>query len=156
MARRSPAYDSIRDRFDEIFEGAVEADDLTEAQGLLSADMAIVMRVSGTREKMKVQLALANLAGRQVVKRLTRQLPWMRRDKKVIEDLIGDLLKVPDIPVGVEGPEFRTETVFSKWWFWSLVGVVGVGTVAAVTLLGETETAQPKHALGTGGMIIKL
>ena len=127
-----------------------------EAQGLLNSNLAIVMHASGTREKMKVQLALANLAGRQVVKRLTRELPWMRRDKKAIEALVSDLFKVSDLPIGAEGPEFRTETVFHKWWFWSLVGVVGVGTVAAVTMLGETETVKPKHAPGTGGLIIKL
>ena len=80
-ARRLPAYASIRERLDEVFDGAVEANDLSEAQGLLNSGRAVFLKVTGTREKMNVQLALANLSGRQVVKRLNRKMSWLRVDK---------------------------------------------------------------------------
>ncbi len=154
-ARRVPAYASIRERLDEVFDGAVEGNDLSEAQGLLNASRAVFLRTSGTREAMTVQLALANLSGRQVVKRLTRKMTWMRRDKKAIEALITELFKAPDLPVGAEGPQVRTETVFGKWWFWGIVGGAAVGSVAAYYLLTDTDPTPPKHPPGTGGLIIK-
>lgn len=154
-ARRAPAFDSVRERLEEIFDGAIESNDLSEAQGLLNASRAVFLRVSGTREKMNIQLALANLSGRQVVNRLSREVSWMRRDKKVIDNLIIELFKAPELPIGIEGPEVRTETVLTKWWFWGLIGGAVAGSVTAYLLLRDTETAPPKYKPGTGGLIIK-
>ncbi len=153
VARRKPAFDRMLERLSEIFDGAVEPNDLTRAQGLLNAPQAVVLRVSGSREKMKVQLALANLAGRQVVKRITRNVPWMRRDKMAIEALVQELLKAPDIPKAV-GPVVKTDSVFKKWWFWSAVGVVAAGATTAAILLSRTETAPAKYKAGEGGLIL--
>ena len=154
-ARRLPAYASIRERMDEVFDGAVEANDLSEAQGLLNSGRAVFLRASGTREKMTISLALANLSGRQVVKRITHKMTWLRRDKVAIEKLITELFKSPDMPVGSEGPQVTTETVFTKWWFWGLVGGVAAGSIATYYLLQDNDPTPPKYAPGTGGLIIK-
>ena len=155
QARRWPAYVSSRERLEEVFEGAVEGNDLSEAGGLLNASRAVILKATGTREKMTISLALANLSGRQVVKRLKREMTWLRRDKNAIEKLVSELFKAPDMPVGAQGPEVRTESVFSKWWFWGVIGGVAVGSVAAWMLLKETDPPDPKYAPGTGGLIIK-
>ncbi len=153
-ARRKPAFDAMLARLNEIFDGAVEPNDLSEAQGLLNSPRAVVLQVSGSREKMKVQLALANLAGRQVVKRITRTMKWMRRDKKAVEALVVELFKAPDIPKAV-GPVVRTESVFKKWWFWTAVGVAAAGATTAAILLSRTETAPAKYKPGEGGLVIR-
>lgn len=152
-ARRKPALDDMLERLSEIFDGAVEPSDLSEAQGLLNAPQAVVLRVTGTREKMKVQLALANLAGRQVVKRISRDMPWLRRDKKAVEKLVQALLKAPEIPKN-QAPIVRTDTVFKKWWFWGAVGVVAAGATTAAILLSRTTTAPPKYKPGEGGLVV--
>ncbi|MCO4763530.1 MAG: PEGA domain-containing protein [Myxococcales bacterium] len=153
-ARRRPAFVGILERLVEIFDGAVEPNDLSEAQGLLNSPQAVALLVTGSREKMKVQLALANLSGRQVVKRLTRTMPWMRRDKKAVEKLVIELFKAPDIPKHV-APVVRTDTVFKKWWFWGAVGVVAAGAVTAAVLLSRTTEPPAKYKPGEGGLIIR-
>lgn len=154
-ARRQPAWDSLRARLGEIFEGAVEPADFSAAQGLLGSNLALVVRVTGTREKLLVQMALANLAGRQVIKRVQRELSWMRRDKKAIQAMVAETLASPDIPLGGDAPEVRTERVWHKWWFWGLVGGVVAGSVTAAILLNEEEPTGPKYAPGTGGLVLK-
>jgi len=152
-ARRKPAFDNILESLSEIFDGAVEPNDLSEAQGLLNAPQAVVLMVTGSREKLKVQIALANLAGRQVVKRISRDMKWMRRDKKAVEALVQELMKAPDIPKNT-GPVVRHDSVFKKWWFWGAVGVVAAGATTAAILLSRTETAPPKYKAGEGGLIL--
>ncbi len=154
-ARRKAAWDALRGRLAEVFDGAVEANDLSVAQGLLNANMAVVLHCSGTREKMTVQVALANLAGRQVLKRLKREMSWLRRDKAAIDTMMTELFAAPDIPMGSEGPAVRTESVLKKWWFWTLIGGVVAGSVTAAVLLGDSEPAPPKYAPGTGGLVLK-
>lgn len=154
-AHRKPAWDALRERLAEVFDGAVEPNDLSVAQGLLNAGMAVIVQCSGTREKMKVRLALANLAGRQVIKRMEKDVSWLRRDKKTIEVMVKELFAAPDLPPSAEGPEVRTESVFKKWWFWGLVGGVVAGSVTAAVLLGDTEPAPPKYQTGTGGLVLK-
>ncbi|MEY3013291.1 MAG: hypothetical protein RIT45_2026 [Pseudomonadota bacterium] len=154
-AHRKPAWDALRERLGEIFDGAVEPNDLSVAQGLLNAGMAVIVHCTGTREKMQIRLALANLAGRQVIKRLSRDVSWLRRDKKVLEEMVRELFAAPDLPPAAEGPEVRTESVFSKWWFWGLVGGVVAGSVTAAVLLGDTEPVAPKYKAGTGGLVLK-
>lgn len=154
-ARRKAAWDALRGRLAEVFEGAVEANDLSAAQGLLNANMAVIVHCSGTREKMTVQVALANLAGRQVLKRIKREMSWLRRDKAVIDSMMQELFVAPDMPMGSEGPTVRTESVLKKWWFWTLIGGVVAGSVTAAVLLGDSEPAPPKYAPGTGGLVLK-
>jgi tetratricopeptide (TPR) repeat protein len=154
-ARRKPAWDGLRERLGEIFEGAVEPEDLSAAQGLLGANLAVVLRCSGTREKMQVRLALANLSGRQVLKRVTREFSWLRRDKVAVAKLVQELFVAPAAPVGREGPEVRRDSVFKKWWFWALVGGAVAGSVTAAVLLGDTETVGDRYQAGTGGLVLK-
>ena len=153
-ASRKPAYDTLLERFSEVFDGAVEPNDFSEAQGLLVAPRAVLVHNSGTREKMTVQLAYANLSGRQVVKRVTRNIKWLRRDKKAIERLVQELFKAPDIPM-VAPQEVRTDSVFRKWWFWTAVGVVAAGATTGAILLSRTSEVPDEYAPGQGGLEIR-
>lgn len=153
-ARRKSAYDSIRARLAEIFDGAVEADDLTEAEGLVATTFAVALRATGTREKMKVQLALVNLSGRQVVHRVGKELRWESRDREAIDKLVDDLFKAPEVPI-TKAPEVKTRNALQTWWFWTIVGSVAVGSVAAFYLVGDEDPVPPKYKPGTGGLAIR-
>jgi len=153
-ARRKQAYDSIRERMAEIFDGAVEPNDLTEAQGLAAAPFAVALRASGTRDKMKVELALANLGGRQVVNRITKEIPWQKRDREAIDKLVDELLKTPEVPVD-KVPEVRTKSVLKTWWFWTLLAGVAAGSTAAYLLAGDKDAPPPKYQPGQGGLILQ-
>ncbi len=154
-ARRKPAWESIKERLADVFLGAVEPNDLTELQGLTAASAAVIMLATGTREKMKVHLALANLNGRQVVNRVELELPWMRRDKEAMERLVAKLFKAPEVPPESRGPRVVSDSVFRKWWFWAVIGGAVVGSVTAWWLLSEEEPVGPKYPEGTGGLVIK-
>jgi hypothetical protein len=153
-ARRKPALENISTRLMEVFDGAVEPNDLTEAQGLVATPYAVALRATGSREKMKIELALANLAGRQVVNRVTREISWMRRDKEAIDALVADLLKTPDVPID-QVPQVQTRSVFKTWWFWTVIGGVAVGSTAAILLASESDPVPPTYAPGTGGLKIQ-
>ena len=155
-AKRKAAFDSVADRLAEIFEGAVEPSDLTEAQGLGGATYAVALRASGTREKMKVELALANLAGRQVVNRVSREITWQKRDKDLIDKLVDELFHIAELPEH-EGPvAVQVTPVYKTWWFWTIVGVAAAGSVAAVLLATRKSTPPAsKYGSGEGGLAIR-
>jgi len=153
-ARRGPAFEKIRERLAEIFDGAVEPNDLTEAEGLCATPYAIALRATGTREKMKIELALANLSGRQVVNRIAKDTTWLRRDKALIDRMVDDLLRAPEVPTDV-GPAVKTQSVLKKWWFWTLVGGVLVGSVAVYLIASQETPTQPKYQPGQGGLLIQ-
>lgn len=153
-ARRKAAFETTKDRLGDIFGGAVEPNDLTEAEGIAATPFAVVLRTSGTREKMKVEMALANLGGRQVVNRITREITWLKRDKDVIDKLVDDLLKAPEVPIE-KVPEERTKSVFKTWWFWTLVGAVAVGSTGAYLIASKKEPEQPAYAPGQGGLLLQ-
>ena len=154
-ARKAAVYDKLRESLAEVFGGAVERNDLSAARGLLNAGTAVIVRSTGTRDKMTVQVALANLDGRQVVKRITRKISWLRRDKKAMEALVVELFKAPEIPKGADGPVVKKETVLTKWWFWAGAAAVVGGSVAAYILLSGDETLDAKYKPGTGGLSVQ-
>lgn len=153
-AKRKAAFETTKERLADVFAGAVEPSDLSEAEGLVATPFAIVLRATGTREKMKVEMALANLAGRQVVNRITREIPWMKRDKDTIDKLVDDLLKAPEIPIQ-KAPVDTTKSVFKTWWFWTVVGVVAAGSVGAYMVANQKETTVPPFQPGQGGLLIQ-
>ena len=153
-ARRGAAFDKIRERMAEIFDGAVEPNDLTEAEGLCATPYAIALRATGTRDHIKIEMALANLSGRQVVNRISKDTTWLRRDKELIDRMVDDLLRTPEVPID-NSPRVQTRSVFKTWWFWTLVaGVVG-GSVAAIALAGGTTPTPDKYASGQGGLLVQ-
>ena len=155
-AKRKAAFEGVTDRLSEIFDGAVEPSDLTDAQGLAGATYAVALRASGSRDKMKVELALANLAGRQVVNRLNREISWQKRDKELIDKLVDELFHIPELPAW-EGPPAPVSTpVYKTWWFWTVIGVAAAGSVAAVVLATRKQAAPaPKYGSGQGGLLIR-
>lgn len=155
-ARRKPAFDGLTERLTEIFGGAVEPDDLSEAAGLLAASQAVVVRATGTRAKVRVQLALANLSSRQVLRRVDKELSWTRRDKKAIEALVAELFLAAKIPNAPAEQQVQRDSIWGKWWFWTIVGGVVVGSVtAAVVLSGDEADPGTGYAPGTGGVVIR-
>lgn len=154
-ARRKALFDTLRENLAEVFDGAVERNQLAQARGLLNAGMAVILRATGSREKMTIQVALANLDGRQIVKRITREMPWLRRDKVAMEELVAELFKAPEIPKGVDGPAIKHDTVFTKWWFWTGAAVVVGGSITAYLLLSGDDELGQKYQKGTGGIAIQ-
>ena len=155
-AKRKAAFESVSDRLSEIFEGAVEPNDLTEAQGLGGATYAVALRASGTRDKMKVELALANLAGRQVVNRVSREIKWQKRDKELIDKLVDELFHIPELPAWVPPTTSAGTPVYKTWWFWTVIGVAAAGSAVAVILATrKSDPVAPKYGAGEGGLVIR-
>ena len=157
-AKRKGAFDTVTERLADIFDGAVEPADLTEAQGLSGVGYAVAVRASGTRDAMHVQLALANLAGRQVVNRVSRDIAWHKRDKELIDKLVDELFHIDELPVYEPPPETVVPgtPVYQTWWFWTVIGAVAAGSTVAVLLATRKSTpSQPKYAPGHGGLLIQ-
>lgn len=157
-AKRRAAFESVTERLAEIFDGAVEPNDLTEAQGLCGAGYAVAVRATGTRDKMKIELALANLAGRQVVNRVSREMKWHKREKEAIDKLVDELFHIPELPAYEAPPDtiVASNPVYKTWWFWTVIGAVAVGSTVAVLLATRTtDPVPPKYAPGYGGLVIQ-
>ena len=155
-AKRKPTFDAVTAALAEIFEGAVEPNDLTEAQGLAGASYAVVLRASGTRDQMKVELALANLAGRQVVNRLTREIKWQKRDKELIDKLVDELFHIPELPAYEGAAPVSGTPVYKTWWFWTVIGAAAAGSTVAVLLATrKSAPAAAKYGEGEGGLKIR-
>ncbi len=155
-AKRKATFESVCERLGEIFEGAVEPNDLTEAQGLGGATYAVALRASGTRDQMKVELALANLAGRQVVNRVSRVITWQKRDKELIDKLVDDLFRIPELPTYDSPAPVTSTPVYATWWFWTILGVAAAGSAAAAVLLSRKHApAAAKYGTGEGGLVIR-
>jgi hypothetical protein len=115
-----------------------------------------VVRATGTRAKVRVQLALANLSSRQVLRRVDKELSWTRRDKKAIEALVAELFLAAKIPNAPAEQQVQRDSIWGKWWFWTIVGGVVVGSVtAAVVLSGDEADPGTGYAPGTGGVVIR-
>ncbi len=155
-AKRKAAFDSVCERLSEIFEGAVEPNDLTEAQGLGGATYAVALRASGTRDKMKIELALANLAGRQVVNRVRREIRWQKRDKELIDRLVDELFRIPELPVSEAPAPAQVTPVYRTWWFWTVIGAAAAGSAVAVLVaVHKSSATASKYGNGEGGLVIR-
>lgn len=157
-ARRAAAWSALLGRLAELFDGAVEPSDLAEGEGLAGVPYAVAIRAQGTRAKMRVEVALCNLAGRQVIQRISRDLKWEGRNKEAresVDQLVADLLKPPEVNAGGPAPGASGQPVYKKWWFWTIVGAVAVGSGVALWLASDSEPAPSAYAPGTGGILIQ-
>ena len=157
-ARRAAALDSLRKGLLAVANGASNPEVLNEAEGLFATPLALLLHASGTREKMRVSVGLANLNSRQVINQVTRDLKWESRDKATreqVDKLVDDVLK-PRVIVGPSGSAVVEERpIYKKWWLWTIVAAVAGGSIAAWQYASETEPKAPAFAKGTGGVVIQ-
>lgn len=156
-ARRAAAWTALQGRLADLFDGAIEPSDLTETEGMAGVPYAVAVRATGSRAKMKVEVALCNLSGRQVVQRLSRELKWEGRNKAArdaVDQLVADLLRAPEVAVAPATPAVQTRPVYQTWWFWTIVGAAAVGSGVAVYLATRPSDSPPAYAPGTGGLLI--
>lgn len=157
-ARRAAAWSALLGRLAELFDGAVEPADLAEGEGLAGVPYAVAIRAQGTRANMRVEVALCNLAGRQVIQRIARDLKWEGRNKaakEAVDKLVADLLRPPEVHAGGPAPAAAPTPVYKTWWFWTIVGAAAVGSGVALWLASDSEPAPRTYAPGTGGILIQ-
>lgn len=156
-AKRRAGFDRACEHLADIFDGSVEPNDLTDLQGLAGVSYAVVLRASGTRDKLTVELALANLAGRQVVNRVSREIRWQKRDKELIDGLVDDLFRIQELPAyQPPTPPAAAPPVYKTWWFWTIAGAVVAGSATAVVLATHKSAAAPSgYGPGEGGLVIR-
>ena len=78
----------------------------------------------------------------------------MRRDKDLVDKMVDELLRSPDVPTEA-GPAVQTKSVFKTWWFWTLLGAVVAGSATAYVLASKTTPTPPKYSPGQGGLLIQ-
>lgn len=157
-ARRAAAWSALLGRLAELFDGAVEPQDLAEGEGLAGVPYAVAIRAHGTRANMRVEVALCNLAGRQVIQRLARDLKWEGRNKaarEAVDQLVADLLRPPEVVSAGPAAAAQPTPVYKTWWFWTIVGAAAVGSGVALWLASDSEPAPRTYAPGTGGILIQ-
>lgn len=157
-ARRAAALDGLRPGLQQVLAGTGKMEILQEAEGVVAVPYALLLRASGTREKMKVELALASLNSRQLLNQVTREVRWESRDKETrdqIDKMVDEVLK-PRVIVAPDAPkEVQAKPIYKRWWFWTIVGAVAVGSAAAYYLAPGSASTTPDHAPGTGGILIQ-
>ncbi len=157
-ARRSAAFEGLRPGLTQVVSGQNKPEVLQEAEGVVAVPFALLLRSTGTREKMKVELALTSLNSRQVINAVSRDVRWESRDKETreqIDKMVDEVLK-PRVIVAPEAPkEVQAKPIYKRWWFWTIVAAVAGGSVAAYYLMPGSETPAPGHAPGTGGLLIQ-
>jgi len=157
-ARRAAALDAMRPGLEAVAGGATRPDVLAEAEGLLGTSHVVLLRATGTRAKMRVSLALANLRSRQVINQIARDIAWENRDKATreqIDRLVDEVLK-PRVIVAPTGPTVvEAKPIYQRWWFWTVIGAVAAGSAAAWYFAPETAQPTPAFAKGTGGVLIQ-
>lgn len=157
-ARRAAALESLRKGLVAVAGGASNPEVLSEAEGLLGTPMVLLLSASGTREKMRVSVGLANLSSRQVINQVTRDIKWESRDKvtrEQIDKLVDDVLK-PRVIVAPTGPGVvEAKPIYAKWWFWTLLAAVAGGSVVAYKFASTTPDTPPAFQKGTGGVLIQ-
>ena len=157
-ARRAAALEGLRPGLLQVLVGTGKTEVLHDAEGVVAFPFALLMRASGTREKMKVEIALASLNSRQLLNQVTREVRWESRDKETrdqIDKMVDEVVK-PRVIVASDAPkEVHAKPIYKRWWFWTIVGAVAVGSAAAYYLTPGSATATPDHAPGTGGILIQ-
>jgi len=155
-ARRRAVYEGVLPRLLAVFSGSVNRDAIAETKAFALTDQAVLMRVTGQRETLNVELALVHLGAKQVIKRASRTLQWTKRDKKAIDDLVAEVLKAPETPVSGPGPgQQQSDPVVKKWWFWAIIGGVAAGTVLAVVLATRKGDEPLRFRSGTGAIKVQ-
>lgn len=157
-AQRAAAFESLARGLEKVVAGDAAPEALSETSGLTGTPYVLLLRSSGTREKMRVQMALANLDSRQVINQLARDIKWENRDKETreqIDKMVDEVLK-PRTIVGATNPgEVQAKPIYKRWWFWTILGAVAVGSAAAYTLAPTSQPSTPPYAPGTGGLLIQ-
>ncbi len=157
-AQRAVAFDSVAKGLIKVVAGENSPDSLSSVGGLTGTPYVLLLRASGTREKMRVEMALANLDSRQVINQVTRDIKWENRDKETreqIDKMVDEVLKprtivAPDVP-----GEVQAKPIYKRWWFWTIVVAVVGGSAAAYALAPTAQPASPQYAPGTGGVLIQ-
>lgn len=157
-ARRAAALDGLRPGLMQVLGGTGKTDVLQEAEGVVAVPFALLLRATGTREKMKIELALASLNSRQLLNQVTREVRWESRDKETreqIDKMVDEVLK-PRVIVAPDAPkEVQAKPIYKRWWFWTIVAAVAGGSAAAYFLAPGSTATTPDHAPGTGGILIQ-
>lgn len=157
-ARRAAAFVGLRPGLIQVLSGQSKPEVLQEAEGVVAVPFALLLRATGTREKMKVELALASLNSRQVLNSVSREVRWESRDKETreqIDKMVDEVLK-PRVIVAPDAPkEVQAKPIYKRWWFYAILAAVAGGSAAAYFLAPSSDTPAPGHAPGTGGLLIQ-
>ncbi len=126
---------------------------------LLLIDQVVLGDLSrvGDTEEFNLTLYLYDLRTNFGLRRLERRLDWIAMDLPSAEILAADLYRDVDLtgrirPVPEDTPAALREPdpFYRTWWFWSIVGVVVVGTT-----IGVASAAQPRGLPeGVGELVV--
>lgn len=132
---------------------------VSQIANLLYSETAVVVKISGPTDEKKVEAFIFDTQSQILLKRVTKSIDWSYRNKKAAQDLVKELTSFNyaealggDVS---EAPKAGDDSIVSKWWFWTIIGVVVVGGTAGIlvaTLPGEAEPAFAKD--GNGAIVL--
>ena len=160
-ARKKAALDALLPTLRVEFGNSTTRPGLQRIQNLLLIDHIILFRTSGDITNTLVELALYNLSSGRRLNAIKTTVNWDKRKanksrvidaaKKLLSVDLDTIIKVSDTLGAQQG-----SSVFSSWWFWTVVGVATVGATVGVVLAlqpEEVDTGLPRD--GNGAMILR-
>lgn len=135
-------------------------------KSLLLVDYIVLFRTSGASDAKIVEVSLYNLATGSLLKKVKGTVNWAQRDKAAKNAVIAlahelldtELQKlVTVVTPGNGGGKTSSGGVHTKWWFWTIIGAVVLGTTVglAVGLQPEEEKPGLPEEDGKGALILR-
>ncbi|MBM4388751.1 MAG: PEGA domain-containing protein, partial [Deltaproteobacteria bacterium] len=137
---------------------------LTELKGMFFADYAILMDCRCKQTPPTLKMYFANL----FTKKLISSIKYPQKsdapeiDKTVVAGLVDEIFgaeekrmkRLAEIAESAAGKP-QKKSIFSKWWFWTLLGGAALGSVSAVLLLTKGGESEGFDHDGSGALIIR-
>ena len=155
-ARRQLSFDELQKNLAAEIDSAMTSesrqggDGVRSAGALLFSEVAIVVRTSGSKAAKQVQLYAFDTGSRRLLKHASATVDWSSRNRKAIAALVAEVLDFDYAtalggatvdPTEVKPAVAEDDSVVTKWWFWTIIGVgvagIAGGTAAAVILTGD-------------------
>ena len=139
---------------------------VAQLQGTLLVDYVVLFRASGEADKKKVDLTLYSLTSGRLLAQKSLVVDWTERSReskdKVIElarqVLDVDLQEAVTIQDGPTTPVPESGGIHTKWWFWTIIGVVvaggAVGLGVALSRKKDAPEGTPSDG-STGGILLR-
>ena len=135
-------------------------DAIVELGSLFRTEIVVLTKVTGPPETKTLELYVFHVPSQRLVaSSKTDKLDWSYRNSDAVHAAVGKTLDidwVTKLGGEVAGPVVESESVTSKWWFWTLIGVAVAGGATAVVLAtsGSDEPPPFDKTDGTGAIVI--
>ncbi|MFT5429944.1 MAG: tetratricopeptide (TPR) repeat protein [Myxococcota bacterium] len=139
---------------------------VSRLNSVLLVDFAVLFRAVGPSEAKKITVALYDVRTGRLLKQTSGTLDWSARNRAaknaviaLAKDLMAVELKsviaVDTIPID-DDPDTASSGIHTKWWFWTIIGAVAVGTTVGLVVGLQPDDSGPEglSSDGNGSVIL--